>query len=132
MKKHMRFFKVAEAIANTSTYPRVHIGAAIVKRGNVISTGVNMVKSHPFQKKYNELRNFNVEIHHNLHAEMAALLRAGDENLKGAVVYVYRNDKGNRTAMCRPCPACQAALYDRGVREVRYTTEIGFAHEEWV
>lgn len=132
MRKHQRFFAVAAAMANTSTYPRVHIGSAIVRKGVVISTGVNMEKSHPIQKKYNEHRNFSVEIHHNLHAEMAALLRAGDENLKGAVVYVYRNDKGNKTAMCRPCPACQAALYERGVREVRYTTEVGYAHEQWI
>lgn len=130
MKKHNKFFKVAAAVAGTSTYPRVHIGAAIVKKNTVVAVGVNTEKSHPIQKKYNRQRHFRVEIHHNLHAEMAALLRT-DEDLRGATVYVYREDKDGKLANCKPCPACQAALYKRGVREVRYTTETGFVHEEW-
>ena len=123
-----KFFKVAEAIANTSLFPRVHIGACLVKKKAVISVGVNSQKSHPLQKRYNKFRNLDQDIHHFLHAELDALIRT-NEDLTGAEVFVFRRNRRGELAIARPCAACAAALIDRGIKKVHYTTDIGIATE---
>jgi len=82
------------------------------------------------QKLHNAKRGFKIEIHHKLHAEMAALIKT-NEDLNGASIYVFRRNKAGELANCRPCPACTAALLQRGVRHVHYTTATGVAYEDW-
>lgn len=113
MKRHLRFFKVAEAIAETSEHKRARIGAAIVKKNTVVAVGTNINKSHPMQKKYNKNRGFCVDIGNTLHAEMAALLRT-DDDLSGATLYVYRKDRSGSLANCKPCAGCAAYAHSRG------------------
>lgn len=130
-KRDMRFFDVAKAIARTSKHERFAVGATLVSGGQVISVGVNTNKSHPVQKKYNKYRNIDKPMHHNLHAEIAAILEALHklDDLKNVKVYVYRETKDGKVAMARPCPACMACLTDNGVRDIYYTTDIGYAYE---
>lgn len=131
MSKKDKYFKVAESVAATSSYPRIKIGAVIVKRNNIISVGVNATKSHPLQKKHNIHRGIDVEINHNIHAEMAALVRSKDEDLVGADIFIFRKNVNGDNAMCKPCKACEDALYKRGIRNVYYTTDRGFAQETY-
>ena len=128
--KQQRFFQVAQSIAATSLFPRIHIGAVIVKKNTVLAVGVNQQKSHPLQQRYNTYRNIPVELHHYLHAEIAALVKT-DEDLTEAEVYVYRENHNDQLAMARPCAACMDALYDRNVRTVHYTTNVGVATETY-
>lgn len=131
MKRHLKFFRVAEAIAKTSEHKRARIGAAIVKKNTVVAVGANINKSHPMQKKYNKNRGFCVDIRNTLHAEMAALLRT-TEDLHGATLYVYRKDRTGQLANCKPCLACAAYAHSRGIRKVHYTTPEGYMYEEWI
>lgn len=130
-KRDQKFYKVAEAISLTSKYNGVHIGAVIVKKNTIISVGVNAEKSHPIQKFHNGKRNLGVEeIHHNIHAEIAAIIKAKADSLKGCEVYVYRAKKNGDLGMCRPCAACMDALLKAGIKVFHYTTDIGYVKEE--
>jgi deoxycytidylate deaminase len=130
-KRDQKFFKVAEAVAATSTYNGVHIGAVIVKKNSIISVGVNAEKSHPIQKLHNSKRDLGVEeIHHNIHAEMAAIIKTKSKNLKGCEVFVYRQKKDGKLGMSRPCAACMDALIKYGVKVFHYTSDIGYVTEE--
>lgn len=71
-------------------------------------------------------RNINRHGADSVHAEMDALWRAADRHLRRAkhlhlvVVRLLRDD---RTMACsRPCASCAAALRQRGVAKVTYTT----------
>lgn len=121
-----RYLKYAEATSELSSYPRIKIGAVIVRKNSVLAVGVNEEKSHPIQKRYNIYRDIDVEIEHNIHAEMAALIKCR-ESLKGADIYIYRKDSNGNTAICKPCAACRKALLDSGIRRVYYTTSDGYA-----
>lgn len=133
-KRDQKFFGVAEAISETSKYKGVHIGAIIVKKNTIISVGVNAEKSHPIQKKHNTKRTSiqAEEIAHNIHAEMAAIIKARVKSLDGCEVYVYRKNRHGNLAMCRPCPACMHALTRAGVKIFNYTTDQGYIKEEIV
>ena len=130
MKRHKKFFSVADAASRTSTHPRAHIAAVITKKNTILAIGVNSEKSHPKQMRHNAKRGFGVDIRHGLHAEIAALLKT-DEDLTGASIYVFRRNKVGETAMCRPCAACEDALRKRGVRHIHYTNERGLVYEDW-
>jgi deoxycytidylate deaminase len=126
--KQKKYFDVAKAVAATSTFKRVKIGAVIVRSRMVLSVGANTHKTHPMQFKYNEFR-YNRQVHWaSLHAEMCALSRCR-ESLHGAEIYIFRYDLNHNLAMSRPCAACMRALIDRGVNLIHYTTPNGFATE---
>jgi deoxycytidylate deaminase len=131
-----KFFQLARSAANTSCHPKARIGAVVVDKGEVLSVGVNKYgKSHPLQKKYNEHRRFftyEIPTSHNIHAEMDALLKSRNRNVKGASIYVSRApyDKHQETGMCRPCGACMEALRDFGIKKIFYTSNQGLVYEE--
>ena len=129
--RELKYFDVAKAMAKTSKHPKFSVGAAIVCGGKVISVGVNMNKTHPMQKKYNKYRNIDKPMHHNLHAEMDAILQACNQfdDIKNLKVFVYRETKDGKRAMARPCAACMQALRDYGIYEIYYTTDTGLAYE---
>ena len=126
------YMKVAKSISETSEHHKSHIGAVIVQSHNILSVGVNTLKSHPAQAKYNHHRDVPIEyLKHCLHAEMSAILKAErlSDNLSNATLYIYREDKRGNLAMCRPCPACMAKIKEVGIRKLVYTTDLGIAKE---
>ena len=131
-RKQKSFFEAAEAMSKTSEFPRVHIGC-VVTNGNhrIISSGVNSTKTHPIQKKYNKER-FDEDTTHSLHAELDGLLPLLKENIdfSKVEVYTYRELYDGTMAMSRPCPSCMKLIKDLGIRNIYYTTQDGYAHEE--
>lgn len=140
-KKDYRFFELARQEALQSSFSRFHLGCVIVYKGHVIGRGSNSDKTDPLQKKYNKERKFNKNgkqpIKHSVHAEIAAL-KSIPYPIQESVdwskvkVYIFRIcpglDLGFGNARC--CEACLAALRDKGVRKIFYTTNNGFASEE--
>lgn len=102
----------------------------IVDGNYVVSTGHNLNKSHPLQATYNQ-RTKHYQCHNRMHAEMAALVASRRHNLVGAEIFIFRENFVGELAMCRPCSACQAALFDAGIRDVYYTSETGMHFEKW-
>ena len=112
--------KVASALPVVKGQQRI---CAVVcdKRGRVLSVGVNSYqKSHPIQAKYAEQAG-NVCAQY-IHAEVAALvsLSYADKN-KVYKISVARVLKNGETGLAMPCPICQLALKDYGIKEISYT-----------
>lgn len=139
-KSDLRYFELARQEAEKSTYQNFHLGCVVVYKGHVISCGSNSTKTHPTQKAYNrKYRRFKYGpqlVVDSLHAEMAALTDVPyavdvKTDWSKARVYIYRISLGRRTGrgMARPCPACFHALKNKGVHDVYYTTDDGFAYE---
>lgn len=124
-QKHIARALLASA---ASDYTRVNIGAVVAFGNKVVSVGYNSHKSHPMQMKYNTLSG-RLAPRNACHAEMAAIIKAGQRDLSGATIYVGRYDMLGRLAMCRPCRACRLAMERRGIANVVYTTPQGVVHE---
>ena len=132
MKKiDLKFFEVARVVSETSDFPRIHIGAVIVLKHDIVSVGVNQQKTHPIQKHYNINRDFEraESANHFIHAEMDALRKVKYYNLKNAAIYIYRENKSGNLAMSKPCNACMAFIKHLGIQHIFYTGDNGYCYE---
>lgn len=113
---------------------KTQVGCAVYEKGKLIATGASTEKTHPMQFEYNKLRQFDRDGKNcadKAHAEMIALakLKNMDVKMSDVTFYIVRLCRARPFGMARPCPACQAALRDAGVQDIRYTTNSGVARE---
>lgn len=135
-----KMFAAARKLAHTSDFTTFHIGCVIVYKKHIIGAGANSHKTHPMQAEYNKYRNFNKTTNgvvHSVHAEIAAINSipytvGKDIDWSKVKVYIYRISKGHASKIgtSRPCAACFKALQDLGIRNIYYTTDIGYAYEK--
>ena len=131
-KTHRAYFAAARAISKMSDFPRVAVGAVAVYGHRIISSGYNSCKTDTVQKRYNIYR-FSEETPASIHAEVMALkglMNRNDIDFKNVSLYVYRECKNGETALARPCPSCLKLITDLGIRDIYYTNNGGFSHEE--
>lgn len=133
------FFEAARRCAEQSDYngaSSAKIGAVAVFRRTIIARGHNQNKTHPLQQRYNIYR-YDVNGDHyypsKMHAEIELIskIRYLDINFSEVEIYVYRETKGGRKALARPCAACTKALRDLGIKKVFYTTNDGYCEERF-
>ena len=125
-KSQKKKFDVAKAASIYGEHETAKIGAAIFKRGELISVGFNSYKTHTL---FNDISNPYIKSTYVLHAEMAAILKSR-RDLSGCDIYVYREYKKNGSiAMSRPCIACYTALKEAGIKYIYFTSKEGY-HKE--
>lgn len=110
-----RMFEIAKKISYKSP-SRFKLGCIIVNKNRLIGMGHNdMSKTHPkVPLRYKTL-----------HAELHALLGLDYHETKGCVVYVYREDRSGKQVNAKPCPMCELALRQAGIKRVYYTHDSG-------
>jgi deoxycytidylate deaminase len=133
MKIDKKFCDLAISLAKTSNH-QFRVGAVLVSKKDIISVGVNSTdKSHPLQKYYNDrCREFKVEIHNNIHAEMDAILkyRRMRIDIPKLKIFIARINKNGIIVPGYPCPSCSALLNDNSVNTIIYSTSDGFDYEQ--
>ncbi len=88
------------------------------KRGRAISQATNSYrKSHPIQAHFAKLSGNPEAVY--LHAEIAALLRCNDRPPHSIKIERYKKD--GSPGLAKPCPACELAIKQWGVKFVSYT-----------
>lgn len=98
------------------------------KRGRLLSVGKNSYrKSHPLMKFFSEKAG-DSEHKVAIHAELQAVLRAGDAQVYS--IFVERYDAHGHPRLAKPCKTCQQMLKAFGVQEIRYTTANGIETQE--
>jgi hypothetical protein len=91
-----------------------------------------VVEDTPLQKKYNQYR-FTVETPHTCHAETSCLkplIGRKDIDFKNVDIYIFRSYKNGELGLARPCESCFNLIKDLGIRNIYYSNEGGFSHEE--
>lgn len=129
-RREERFFNHAMKEAAKSTHHKTQIGSVLVVGNYIVGRGRNRMKSHPVQARYDRETNYH-GCNARLHSEIDSLLNSGRIDLTDAEIYIYRVDKNNDLASCRPCVSCTKALKDAGVSNIYYTTREGFFYEKW-
>lgn len=130
-RRELRYFEKARQVSLRSMHQCARIGAVIVDGNYIVATGYNVEKSHPMQAAYNRKTKY-YKCNDKMHAEMSALVNSKRYDLSGTDVFIFREDFNGNLAMCRPCSACSAALYDAGVRNIYYTSDTGMHFEKWM
>ena len=116
-KSWKKGFDAAKAASQNSIAPRVarKVGAALFSGSVLLAIGHNSYgHSHP-----------QAEIGHNLHAEHRALLRRRYYDVRGEVMYVWREKADGSPGCCRPCDNCMGLMKEAGIRVVRFVDEAG-------
>lgn len=89
------------------------------KKGKVLSLGRNSyVKTHPKQAKHAHKVGLPEKIY--LHAEIDAIIRCRDLS-KAYKIVVSRITKKGKYGNAKPCPVCQSAIKEAGIRNVEWT-----------
>lgn len=129
---NQKFFEMAHKASLFSDYPVHKIGCVVVYKGKIISVGYNCNKSHPLQKKYGIYRGEVSPMPISLHAEISALLKIKDMDIdwKKVEVYIFKAHRDGSLAPSRPCNACMTMIKDMGIKNIFYTSNDSFCHEQ--
>jgi len=121
------FIKLAASFAEeVEPVAAAKISALVVHRGEIISVGKNVAKSHPFQARYS--KNLQAIFWHAETNAVFSALRAGtsDRVLKNATLYIARVKKDHSYGLAKPCNGCRSCLTRFNIGRVVYTNESGF------
>lgn len=134
-KQQLKFFNRAAEVASESQFDVYHVGCIAVLKNRIIAASPNKLKTHPLQKVFDRYREFNCRSDpkniHSLHAEIACLsMIKNDVNYKDIDLYIVRVLKSGNLGMSRPCSACMPCIIEKGIRNIFYSTNYGYAHEQ--
>lgn len=114
-------------LAQTSKFNYKHAAAVLDERDNIISTGINIRKTHTLQARHAKKVKQDDKVY--LHAEISALVKCRSKPYSVVVVRV-RNDSS--LAMAKPCPVCTSAMIEAGIRRIIYSNSNGELVEELI
>lgn len=129
-----RAFGYARTASLNSNFGNHALGAAAIYKGQLIALGWNTRKTHPAQARYNSReRGFDgYRFNSTIHAEMMLInkIKYLDINFSKLKVFVWRGKQSPRIS--KPCPACERALRDLGIKHVFYTGNDSYIEETYV
>lgn len=97
---------------------------AIIKdrHGHIISRGTNSyVKTHPLQARLADRVGRSKKVF--LHAEVHAILKAGEQIERAYSIEIFRFDKSGKPKLAKPCPICQELISTTPIKKIVYTEE---------
>lgn len=113
--------KFARSIDHPGTGKHHVVAIALDDRGNIISKASNSyLKTHPVQAEYAEKVGKEESIY--LHAEVAALVKC---RTQPETIYIARYGRLGDQMLAAPCPICELAMREAGVKKVVYTDNSG-------
>ena len=93
------------------------IGCVVTnKKGRIISSSHNTMKTHPIQYRYAVKNGEKYKVY--LHAEVRALIQCKD---KPYHIFTLRLSKSGHHLLSKPCCICMEYIVDSGVRYISYT-----------
>lgn len=128
--------KIAEAIPAAAhnrrgRVLRTRIAACIVYKNEIVSVGINQLKSHPFQAKFSRHED-SIFLHAETDAIKNALKHIDVDQLSKSTLYVcrvkydeHKSKKVQMRGMCKPCEGCQRAIATFNINKVVYTCDDG-------
>ena len=128
--------KIAEAIPAAAhnrrgRVLRTRIAACVVYKNEIVSVGINQLKSHPFQAKFSRHEE-SIFLHAETDAIKNALKHIDVEQLSKSTLYVcrvkydeHKSKKVQMRGMCKPCEGCQRAIATFNINKVVYTCDDG-------
>ena len=134
-KEINRYFEVAKQVSKLSDFQnkrKINIGAILVYKKRIISIGFNSLKTNPVQDKLNSYRDFYPKPFPTIHAEVNCILHCKEKiNWNKAKLFIYReHGKTFNPILAAPCEACRYLLKEKGIKDIYYTINNGYAHEK--
>lgn len=128
--KIMQFVKHL-AIDNPGVNNRMKLAAAIVIKRDIISVGVNVMRSHPIQKKFGK-NDASIFLHAEINAIVNSLNHLDKDDLSKSSLYVFRVKKDSNDpkrkhwvdGLSCPCEGCMSAIDSFKIKRVIHSTDV--------
>lgn len=129
--KHNKYFNILSKIAldiSTPVAGNARLAACIVYRGDIVSFGINEMKSHPFQARYSKNKD-SVYLHAETSAIKNALKYISTIELEKASLYICRikftdpSKKALTFGLSKPCSGCFRCINTFNIKKVFYTLD---------
>jgi len=131
--KHIKYINLLSKIASDIINPvggNARLAACIVYKNDIVSFGVNQMKSHPFQARYGKNTD-SVFLHAETSAIKNALRHISVDELEKSALYICRVKHNNQSkqrlifGMSKPCPGCFRCINTFNIQKVIYTLDNG-------
>ena len=135
-QREIKYFDVARSMAKLSTWsnhPAEQLGAVIVLRNEIISTGQNRAKSSELQYHFAKAAGRPEAIYP--HAEISCLNKFKrmswmSKDFHLMKIFVFRETEEG-LGLAKPCEICTLALKSFGIKHIYYTSKEGYCYERW-
>lgn len=99
----------------------------ILDRNKIISIGLNSLKTHPLNLKYNYVNKNNQNISDivGTHAELSAVIKLGEEDCSGLTLVNTRINRNNMLDFSAPCRGCLDMIKQLNFGSVYFSDNIG-------
>lgn len=129
--KHSKYINILSKIAADIVNPvsgNARLAACLVYKNDIVSFGINEMKSHPFQAKYSKNSN-SVFLHAETSAIKNSLKYLSHAELSKSSLYICRvkfhDPSKNKMifGLSKPCPGCFRCINTFNMRSVIYTLD---------
>lgn len=129
--KHTKYMNVLSKVAADIINPvggNARLSACIVYKGDIVSFGINEMKSHPFQARYGKNAD-SVFLHAETSAIKNALKYISQEELEKSTLYICRVKFTDYTkkklifGLSKPCPGCFRCINTFNIKQVIYSLD---------
>lgn len=117
MKRHKKYIALCLKKAKKNDIDNYRHAAVITKGGRVLSVGINTNKAGCLIDPLYEMKG--------VHAELNALCRLSEKQIRGSTLYVAGWSKANNLILSKPCPKCQEYIKKFDLKAVYYATPNG-------
>lgn len=99
----------------------------ILDKTRIISIGLNSLKTHPLNLKYNYVNKNKEKISDivGTHSELSAVIKLGEEDCSGLTLVNTRINRNNKLDFSAPCNGCSDMIKQLNFKEVWYSNANG-------
>ena len=108
-----KFFKLCKKLSTCSDHHQHKLGALVCNKNKILGVGFNQLKTNP-----NSTHPFK-----STHAEFMAIQNCNAEDLKGATLYVYRENRQGKAVNSKPCVSCMTLIINSGIKKIYFSHE---------
>lgn len=127
--KHQKYlgilFKLAQDVAPVAS---ARIAAAVVYRNEIVSFGVNQMKTHPFQNRFSK-NSQSIFLHAETDAIKNALKYIDREELSKCSLYICRAKNNDNKkfvfGLSKPCVGCMRAIATFDIKKCIFSCDDG-------
>ena len=117
----LKVLKELAKLAATGNSFRARHAAGIVHRGELVATGINQRKTHPFHQRF-AFNSHTIYLHAETDCIKNALSELDVEDLTKSTLYVIRL-RSVDWGLSKPCLGCERAILTFGIPKIVYTTD---------
>lgn len=126
--KHHKYISILSKMAiAVEPVKQARIAACLVYRNEIVSFGINQMKTHPFQAQFGKNKD-SIFLHAETDCIKNALREIEVDELSRCILYICRMKYESQEkkkfiyGLAKPCPGCERAIVTFGIKQVFYST----------